>query len=83
MSRASALLLVLGVYLLALGAGYVTIVAVPPDWSPLLSAAVADVVATLVVFAAGVMFRNASFYDPYWSVAPPVLMAYFVISSSN
>jgi len=33
----------------------------------------ADVVATVVVFALSMVVRNASLYDPYWSVAPPVI----------
>jgi steroid 5-alpha reductase family enzyme len=38
--------------------------------SPIAVAAVADAVATLVVFAASVLHGNSSLYDPYWSVAP-------------
>jgi len=34
---------------------------------------VADVVATAVIFAFSLAFRNSSFYDPYWSVIPPLL----------
>jgi len=34
---------------------------------------VADVVATLVVFAVSMVVANSSLYDPYWSVAPPVI----------
>ena len=30
----------------------------------------ADVAATLVIFGFSVAFKNASFYDPYWSVIP-------------
>lgn len=33
----------------------------------------ADIVATLVVFAGSRLNDNASIYDPYWSVAPPVI----------
>lgn len=33
----------------------------------------ADVAATVVVFLFSAIFRNASFYDPYWSVAPIVI----------
>jgi len=32
-----------------------------------------DVVCTVFVFAVGVLFGNASVYDPYWSVAPILL----------
>ena len=32
----------------------------------------ADVAATLVVFLFSLLYRNSSFYDAYWSVAPPI-----------
>ena len=35
---------------------------------------VADVVATLVIFAFSCGFANSSFYDAYWSVAPPLIV---------
>lgn len=36
--------------------------------------AIADVVATLVVFAFSFGLRNSSVYDSYWTVAPPLLV---------
>jgi len=42
---------------------------------PVLVAAAADLVATLVVFAASVRADNSSLYDPYWSVAPIPIVA--------
>jgi steroid 5-alpha reductase family enzyme len=39
----------------------------------------ADLVATVVVFAASLIVGNASLYDPYWSVAPPVIVAAWVL----
>lgn len=36
----------------------------------ILSALILDVVATLIVFIFASIFKNASLYDPYWSVAP-------------
>jgi steroid 5-alpha reductase family enzyme len=38
--------------------------------SPVWSAGLADLVATVVVFAFSVVLNNSSVYDPYWSVAP-------------
>ena len=38
----------------------------------LLSLFVADVVATIIVWAFGLLYENVSVYDPYWSVFPPV-----------
>ena len=40
-----------------------------------LSLFLADVVATILVFIFSLIFRNASVYDPYWSVQPPVILA--------
>lgn len=37
---------------------------------------IADVAATVLVFAFSVIFRNSSVYDPYWSVAPVVIVIY-------
>lgn len=44
-----------------------------------LSLMIADVVATVVTFIFSVIFRNASVYDPYWSVQPPVILVAFAI----
>ncbi len=38
---------------------------------------IADLLATLVVFAASRWYRNSSCYDAYWSVVPPVLLVYW------
>src|SRR5258705_844046 len=46
--------------------------------APILTVFVADCAATLLVFAASVAFANASLYDPYWSVAPPMIGLYWV-----
>jgi steroid 5-alpha reductase family enzyme len=47
------------------------------DRHPILVAAVADVVGTLVVFAFSVRHGNSSLYDPYWSVAPIPIAAWW------
>ena len=41
----------------------------PDAWALL----AADIVATVVVWGFGLVYRNVSVYDPYWSVAPPVV----------
>lgn len=71
--------LVCGVVYLAAAA-----VAVGVGWlyggaHPLVVAAAADLAGTVVVFAASVVFDNSSMYDPYWSVAPVGLAAYFAV----
>ena len=39
---------------------------------PILALLLADVLATIVVWAFGLLYENVSVYDPYWSVFPPV-----------
>ena len=63
-------------YLLALSAAAVVVMFMQ-DYSPLWRAFVADISATLVIFGFGTVFRNSSFYDPYWSVTPPILLLYW------
>lgn len=42
-----------------------------------LSLLISDVLATVVVFGFSALFKNASVYDPYWSVQPPVIVLAF------
>lgn len=39
----------------------------------------ADVVATVFVWIFGLVFKNVSVYDPYWSVLPPVMMTAWAV----
>ena len=49
-----------------------------PETGPLATAFWADVAATGVIFAFSVAFRNSSFYDAYWSVAPIAIVFYWI-----
>ena len=72
LSRRSALAVVAAWYLLAgAAAGVAALVLVGRH--PVTVTFWADVVATLVVFAGSMAVANSSLYDPYWSVAPPVI----------
>ncbi|HKJ25551.1 MAG TPA: DUF1295 domain-containing protein [Myxococcota bacterium] len=51
--------------------------------SPLWIAFWADVAATCVVFAFSVAFRNSSFYDAYWSVAPTAIVFYWLAGAAD
>ena len=44
-----------------------------------LSILIADILATIVIFIFSLIFKNASVYDPYWSVHPPVILIAFAI----
>jgi steroid 5-alpha reductase family enzyme len=69
-------LTVLAAYAIALLAAFIAGWLVR-DHHPLLVAFIADVAATVVIFGFSVRFRNSSFYDPYWSVAPLPILLYF------
>jgi steroid 5-alpha reductase family enzyme len=71
LGRGASLAVVTAAYLVAGAAAWLTIAVL--DAAPLLEALIADVVATLVIWALSEALRNASLYDPYWSVAPPVI----------
>lgn len=47
---------------------------------PLAMLAAADVAGTLVIFGFSVAFNNSSFYDPYWSVGPMVIVLFWALS---
>lgn len=43
---------------------------------------IADIAATVVVWIFGLIFKNVSVYDPYWSVAPPVMFTAWAVYKS-
>jgi steroid 5-alpha reductase family enzyme len=63
------------VYIVATVAGIFTYLSLELDtWLSLL---IADAVATVVTFIFSLIFKNASVYDPYWSVQPIVIVLCF------
>lgn len=50
-----------------------------PDLHPLWVVLIADVAGTIAIFAFSAAFGNSSFYDAYWSAAPPVIVAYLAL----
>ena len=79
-SRALSFAIVGLVYVLATAAGIITYNALELDWW--LSLLIADVVATVVTFIFSLIFKNASVYDPYWSVQPPVILVALAIGKN-
>ena len=53
------------------------------DRHPIWIVLTADVVATLVIYAFARLFRNASFYDLYWSVVPIAIALYYALGASS
>ncbi|MEM7137036.1 MAG: DUF1295 domain-containing protein [Myxococcota bacterium] len=69
---------VAGGYLAAFAVAWVTVLLVPDDWSVLWTVFAADVAATLVIFGFSRGLRCSSMYDAYWSVAPIIIVFYWV-----
>ncbi len=63
-------------YAVAITTGWYTLQEVD-HLEPVWAALIADVVATVVIFAFSRVFNNSSIYDPYWSVIPPIIVLYF------
>lgn len=80
LSKSISLLIVLLVYIAASFAGLMVYRLFTP---PLLAFLLADIAATLLVWLTGLILRNASLYDPYWSVTPPVLFIGFAAVSGG
>ena len=52
------------------------------SYSNIINIFIADVIATIIVFIFSLIFKNSSIYDPYWSVAPIVIITpLFIINN--
>ena len=76
-NRAASFIAVTLVYIIATGMGVAVYLVLSFDWW--LSLLIADVAATAVTFVFSLIFKNASVYDPYWSVQPPVILMAFAV----
>ncbi len=72
-SRARGFVWIIIAYVIALLAAAGTWWALPELPHPMMRVAAADIVATVAIYGFSLAFKNASFYDAYWSVAPMVI----------
>ena len=78
-NRAFGFIMLLLVYAIATVGGVFSYLYLPFDfWLNLL---LADVIATVITFIFSLIFKNASVYDPYWSVQPIVIIIGFAIKA--
>lgn len=76
-SRIASFIVILIVYALAGASGIYSYRYLPFSWE--INLFIADAIATVVVFIFSLIFKNASVYDPYWSVQPIfIVVCYFV-----
>jgi len=79
-SRIFSFLIILLIYILAFFAGFYTFKFLNSSgFHFLLSFFIADVSATILVWLSGIILKNSSVYDPYWSVAPFVIIFSWII----
>lgn len=71
-SRASSFTIIAVIYILAAFLGIIIYNLL--DFPFYIKLLIADVAATAFTFLFSLIFRNASVYDPYWSVQPPVIL---------
>ena len=79
-NRTFAFIMVSIAYALAIAAGVISYLYLP--FSFWLNLLLADVISTVVIFIFSVAFKNASFYDAYWSVQPIVILIAFACKYS-
>ena len=78
-SKPVSIILITVIYILATVLGVFIYVKLPlPFWASLLTA---DAASTVFVFIFSLIFKNASVYDPYWSVQPIIIAAAFALFS--
>ena len=79
-NRAFSFFMLALVYVIATASGVLSYLYLPLEqfWLKLL---IADVIATIATFIFSLIFRNASVYDPYWSVQPIVIVICFAIKA--
>ncbi|MDZ4270029.1 MAG: DUF1295 domain-containing protein [Mycobacterium sp.] len=83
MNKSRSLTIVAIAYAAALAVAAAWLVWGPSTGRLWLDTLIADILATLVVFAFSRAHHNSSFYDAYWSVVPPLLLLYWWAQSSD
>jgi steroid 5-alpha reductase family enzyme len=77
MSKTRSLVIVTAAYVVAVGVAAAWLWWGPGTGRLWLDTFIADLLATIVIFAFSRAYLNSSFYDAYWSVAPPLLLFYW------
>ena len=79
MKRSLSIAIIAAVYAVAAWAGFLVFSRASAAMAELWALLLADVVATVITWFFGLVFRNVSVYDPYWSVAPPVMFTAWAV----
>ena len=82
-SKIFGLLVLLMVYLVATCIGLLVAYFIKDYFPMLITVLISDVIATIVVWFFGVLFKTASMYDPYWSVQTIIIYLTLLIYYNN
>ncbi len=77
-NRTASFIILAAVYVLATAGGFIFYRRLSCDYR--IALLYADIFATVITFIFSVIFKNASVYDPYWSVQPLVIISFFALS---
>ncbi len=74
------LVIIILMYIVAITAFFISInILKKYNISILLNIFISDVIATIIIYIFNLIVKNASVYDPYWSVFPPIiLLSYYM-----
>lgn len=81
--KLSSMLVILIVYLFVIAAGVGVYLVLPSSIDLVYRILIADLVATVLVWIISLPLKNASLYDPYWSVIPPLVVLLLMIEKNN
>ena len=81
-SKTTSLFIILAVYILATYVGFIT-QRVFANRDLLISVFIGNIEATIVVWLLGVALKNSSVYDPYWSLAPIIIVAFWILNKES
>ncbi len=81
--KLSSMLIILAVYVVAVILGVGIYLVLPDQVGFIYKLLIADLVATVFVWLVSLPLKNASLYDPYWSVIPPLAIALIMIEKNN
>ncbi|MBQ9474740.1 MAG: DUF1295 domain-containing protein [Bacteroidales bacterium] len=78
-SKAYGIAIITVIYAIATLIGIFTFKKASATMPEVISLLLADVAATIFVWLTGLIYKNVSVYDPYWSVAPPLMFTTWAI----
>lgn len=82
-SKLISMLAILIIYLIVIIAGTAVYLWLSFTLPLLVRVLIADVTATLLIWLLSLILKNASLYDPYWSVIPPVILFFVMMAEKT